>query len=362
MNTLNQISKIQITLYVVLSLLSAICGVIILITVSGFIVIPVIFIIILILFLILSPEKKTNHKTGTIERCTSIKKSILVITALLTFSFAHAQRVGIGTTTPNAAAQLDVSSTSKGFLPPRMTLIQRNAIPNPVAGLTVWCTTCEELSVYNGTKWTNAIGGPSSANVGVVICNQIWQTRNLDVATFNNGDPIPLITNLTDWLNTQGPAYCYYNFDPANGPIYGKLYNFFAVLDGRGLAPAGYRIPSRNDFEQLIACTGGHLNSNAVREAGTAHWVSPNTGATNSSGFTALPAGHFENRPATVAYFHSLGSKTAFWTSEGWLNPTMIGGYNYEINYASIGGIWQYVWAGTSENFRAGLSIRCIKN
>ncbi len=361
MNTQNQIPKIQTTLYIFLSLLSAICGVVILIIVSGFIVIPVIFIILAISFLILSPEKKTNHKTGTIEQSTSMKKNILLITALLIFSFVQSQSVGIGTTTPNAAAQLDVSSTSRGFLPPRMTLAQRNAIPNPVAGLTVWCTTCEELSVYNGTKWTNAIGGPSSANVGVVICNQIWQTRNLDVATFNNGDPIPLITNLTDWINTQGPAYCYYNFDAANGPVYGKLYNFFALLDGRGLAPAGYRIPSQNDFDQLIACTGGNLNTNAVREAGTAHWVSPNTGATNSSGFTALPAGHFENRPATIAYFNGLGSKATFWTREGILdtNGNLYRGWYYEIKYSPAIG---FLWSLTDENLRAGLSVRCIKN
>ena len=90
-----------------------------------------------------------------------MKRSILLFALLCATTFTQAQ-IGIGTSSPNAASQLEVSSTSKGFLPPRMTAAQRNAISTPVAGLMVWCNDCGsngEIQIYNGTEWVNFIGG-----------------------------------------------------------------------------------------------------------------------------------------------------------------------------------------------------------
>lgn len=94
-----------------------------------------------------------------------MKKVILILAVFAFIVTCRAQNVGIGTTTPAVSAQLDVSSTTKGFLPPRMTIAQRIAIPSPVAGLIIWCVDCGatgELNVYNGTIWTNMVGNPAS--------------------------------------------------------------------------------------------------------------------------------------------------------------------------------------------------------
>ena len=93
-------------------------------------------------------------------------------------------QVGIGIANPNASAQLDVSSTTKGFLPPRMTQAQRNSISSPAAGLTIWCKDCGvlgEIQVYNGTVWTNMTGGYPSTPIPstVTIGTRVWMTKNL---------------------------------------------------------------------------------------------------------------------------------------------------------------------------------------
>ena len=92
-----------------------------------------------------------------------MKKTIIILAFLSFIITSWAQNVGIGTTTPAASAQLDVSSTTKGFLPPRMTYAQRHSIVNPVAGLVVYCTDCDESQVYNGIIWTNMCGNAAAA-------------------------------------------------------------------------------------------------------------------------------------------------------------------------------------------------------
>ena len=139
-------------------------------------------------------------------------------------------QVGIGTPNPNASAQLDVSSTTKGFLPPRMTQAQRNSISSPAAGLTIWCKDCGvlgEIQVYNGTVWTNMTGGYPSTPIPptVTIGTRVWMTKNLDVVTYRNGDTIPEVKDAAVWDTLTTGAWCYYNNDPNLGRIYGKLYN-----------------------------------------------------------------------------------------------------------------------------------------
>ena len=105
------------------------------------------------------------------------------------------------------------------------------------------------------------------------------------------------MTDPTQWGNLTTGAWCYYNNDPANGIIYGKLYNWFAVNDPRGLAPVGWYIPSDAEWTMLTTflggtpIAGGKMKATGMLTSGTGLWVNPNTAATNSSGFTGLPAG-----------------------------------------------------------------------
>ena len=109
-----------------------------------------------------------------------MKKIILLFTAVFFTLNVFTQNVGIGTTTPATSAILDLNSTAKGFLPPRMTIAQRNAIPSPVAGLQIWCIDCKQLQVYDGTVWIN-IAGEKENLPSLTICNQVWMNKNLDV-------------------------------------------------------------------------------------------------------------------------------------------------------------------------------------
>lgn len=146
----------------------------------------------------------------------------------------------------------------------------------------------------------------------VKICNQTWMTRNWDGTTFRNGDTIPEVTDNTAWAALTTPAWCYYDNDPANGAIYGKLYNWAAVNDIRGLAPFGWRIPTQTDFNDLQTCLGGSgVAGGKMKQTGTTYWDSPNTGATNESGFTGLGSGwRDQNGP-----FANQKIEGSFWSS-----------------------------------------------
>ena len=213
---------------------------------------------------------------------------------------SNSGNVGIGTATPATSALLDVTSTTKGFLPPRMTYAQRDAISNPVMGLIICCTNCAatgEIQMFNGNSWTNMVGGTTSTAGIITItptsCGQTWMLKNLDVDRYRNGDPIPKVTDPSIWTSLTTGAYCYYNNDSATyAATYGKLYNWYAVHDPRGLAPEGWHIPSDAEWATLETCLGGSsVAGGKMKETGTTHWTAPNTDATNSSGFAGLPGG-----------------------------------------------------------------------
>ena len=183
----------------------------------------------------------------------------------------------------------------------------------------------------------------------IQIGTQVWTDKNLDLDHYRNGDLIPEVTDPTEWANVTTGAWCYYNNDPANGPIFGKIYNWFALNDPRGLAPAGFHIPSDAEWNTLTSYLGGDaVAGGKMKETGLLHWNS-NVGATNSSGFTALPAGH----RISSGIFEGLGSFT-IWSSKS----------EYNINY-----VWnRYVeeWSAVVERQNNlkwnGYSVRCVKN
>jgi len=183
----------------------------------------------------------------------------------------------------------------------------------------------------------------------VTICGQIWMQKNLDVSTYRNGDPIPQVTDEAAWFRDgDAGAWCWYQNNTANGTVYGKLYNWAAVNDPRGLAPAGWHIPSKAEWETLIACLGGaEIAGGKMKETGTMHWLSPNTGATNSSGFAGLPGGF------RYSGFHLMGERGQWWSST----------YNY---MATAWGFWLVFDNSKGEVILPitymGSSVRCIKD
>ena len=146
----------------------------------------------------------------------------------------------------------------------------------------------------------------------VQIGNQTWAIKNLDVETYRNGDPIPEEQDGNAWSNLTTGAWCYYQNNTGNGTIYGKLYNWYAVNDPRGLAPNGYHIPSDAEWTTLTDYLGGaSIAGGKMKEAGTSHWLSPNAYASNLSGFRGLPGG-FRN---VNGNFNSIGANGYWWSS-----------------------------------------------
>lgn len=125
----------------------------------------------------------------------------------------------------------------------------------------------------------------------VVIGNQEWLKSNLNVSHYKNGDEIAHIQDQDEWKITRSGAWCYYENNTENGTTYGKLYNWYAVTDPRGIAPEGWKVPEIIDFYTLITQIGGADKGGVLKEEGTDTWNAPNTEATNSSGFSARGAG-----------------------------------------------------------------------
>ena len=187
----------------------------------------------------------------------------------------------------------------------------------------------------------------------VVIGTQTWTQTNLNVSHYRNGDVIPQVTDPTAWANLTTGAWCYYNNDPANGAIYGKLYNWYAVNDPRGLAAKGYHVPTVLEWTTLIEYLGGKdVAGGKMKSPGTSLWLSPNTGATNSSGFTGLPGG---NNDLGKFYFLRKGG---YWWSSSEIN-------NVEYRSANIRALTtvsNYITTGQASKAYTGMSIRCIKD
>jgi uncharacterized protein (TIGR02145 family) len=189
----------------------------------------------------------------------------------------------------------------------------------------------------------------------VTIGTQVWMAENLRVTHYRNGNAIPFVPDSATWNYTLTyGAYCEYNNDINNVTTYGRLYNYYAANDSRGIAPAGWHIPSWAEWNTL----SDWLNGDAVaggkeKEAGYAHWMSPNTDATNSSSFTALPGGVRNNLTPGWGY-HEMGATANFWTSTVDAGTLM---HTITLYYTSAyqGNVLGY-------NMAFGLSIRCVKN
>ncbi len=174
--------------------------------------------------------------------------------------------------------------------------------------------------------------------------------ENLKVTHYRNGDPIQNVTGYTDWSNMTTGAYCNYNNNTNNAATYGHLYNWYTVNDRRNIAPTGWHVPSDAEWKTLVDYLGGaSVAGGKMKETGTAHWNSPNTGATNESGFSTLPGGH---RYSDGSYGH-IGSYAYFWSSTGYYSSNA---WRRSLYY-DYSGVIRYYYSG-----RNGISVRCVRD
>ncbi len=211
----------------------------------------------------------------------------------------------------------------------------------------------------------------------IVIGRQVWMAENLKVTHYADGTPIPLVESSSEWsaLTETDKAYCWHDNSLANKDIYGGLYTWAAAMNGigssttnpssiQGVCPEGWHLPSDDEWKQLEMYLGmnqgeadvlgwrGTDEGGKMKETGTTHWSSPNTGATNSSGFSARPSSYrYDN-----GSFTSVGTFTYFWTATKLVDRhALLRGLSFD--YATVGRV------GIPDTYGPyGRSVRCVKD
>jgi uncharacterized protein (TIGR02145 family) len=192
----------------------------------------------------------------------------------------------------------------------------------------------------------------------IIINGQEWMAENLRTTSYSNGDSITNVTDETQWSNLSTGAWAHYNNDSQFENPFGKLYNWYAVKDSRNVCPTGWNVPSDNEWNTFINyldpnADGGNIYPNIaggkMKSVGTQYWQSPNTDATNESGFSGLPGGYRNS----YGIFHEAASHCYWWGS---------------VEKSSNSAWYRCLFNSSGEAYRdfflnsAGLSVRCIKN
>jgi uncharacterized protein (TIGR02145 family) len=194
----------------------------------------------------------------------------------------------------------------------------------------------------------------------ITIGTQTWMAENLKVTHYRNGEPIPNVTDATAWSNLTTGAYCDYNDTPASSATYGRLYNWYAVNDNRNIAPMGWHVPTDAECNVLEKYLDNTVDTTVIgwvgpdiggklKETGYTHWLSPNTGATNSSGFSALPGGirDLDGTFFDITSYGNWWSSTEYSTTYAWYRFMLYGNSGVYRNLSSK---------------HYGFSVRCLRD
>lgn len=213
---------------------------------------------------------------------------------------------------------------------------------------------CKKDSTTNPTPTITIKDIDGNTYTTVKIGTQTWMVENLKVTKYRNGDPIPNVTNANLWMNTTIGAYCWYDNNIQNKILYGALYNWYAIKDSRNIAPIGWHVSTDADWTILTTFLGGEsVAGNKLREKGTAHWMTPNTGATNEFGFNGLPGGI-----SSGGIFDTQGMEGAWWSnitttptdhSDNWHRML----WYDDATVSKSHDLFQTFW---------GFSVRCVKD
>ncbi len=313
--------------------------------------------------------KKNIRSSKLSKTLTNLYFGIIIMSHL---SLNAQVSINITGTNPDASAMLDVVSTSKGVLIPRMTTSQRDAISNPAQSLLIFNTSSQCFQSYDQGKWNNIWCTCGNYTVTynnftyhtVQIGDQCWLKENLRTYQYNNGASITYISNSSTWLSATSAAYTCYNSDINNCNTYGALYNWHAVSSGM-LCPSGWHVPSDYEFSILEMYLG--MNSS---DATTLGWRGNHLGPQFAyhpyywtdgvleqdiffgySGFNALPTGNRDGQTDGGSY--DINRTCGWWTTT-----------NYDGNNAYARGL-SYDQTGVVRYYydkNWGLGVRCVKN
>lgn len=228
-------------------------------------------------------------------------------------------------------------------------------------GTSVWSNVWSFTTVVGGNQTGTVTDIDGNNYTTVVIGNQTWLRENLKVIRYNDGTAISNVTSSTSWLGLTTGAYCNYNNDISYVDTYGRLYNWYAVTNSRRLCPTGWHVPSDAEWTQLEIYLGmsqttanlvnwrGTNEGGKMKESGLTHWNSPNTGATNESGFNGLPGGI----RWTSDFSNSVRANGTWWSST-----------EYNSNEAWYRGLyWDRGTICRSQDPKTyGFAVRCIKD
>jgi len=183
----------------------------------------------------------------------------------------------------------------------------------------------------------------------VTLGGQVWMAENLKVTHYRNGEPIPMVTDNSEWSRLTEGAYCNYKNDSLNGILYGRLYNGSAIQDIRNLCPAGWHVPSQSEWTSLVTTLGGETKAGGkMKEYGTSHWKKPNDGIDPESSF-AIPGGYRDFSGSCRA----IGEICQWWTSTAqdsiYLHSLYLNNLNADVIFSTSGKI-------------SGLSVRCNRD
>lgn len=189
----------------------------------------------------------------------------------------------------------------------------------------------------------------------IQIGTQVWMAENLKTTKYNDGTSIPEVTDNTDWKNLTTGGYSWYNNDALSfKSTYGALYNWYAVTDNRNICPTGWHVPTSGEWITLASYLGGeNVAGGKAKETGTTHWLSPNRGATNETGFTGIPAGLRLN--SSDIQFINIGYSGNWWSTS---SVNGLGADLFSVDWASDWGL-----SNEPQIYKvSGLSVRCLKN
>lgn len=203
----------------------------------------------------------------------------------------------------------------------------------------------------------------------IKIGDQVWMAENLKVTHYRNGEVIPKVTDPGHWRFISTGAYCEYDNDSTNVDVYGRLYNWYTINDTNNIAPEGWHVPTDEEWKQLEMYLGmsqesadstgnrGTDEGGQLKKEDTIYWNSPNTGATNSSGFSAIPGGSRIWNPIVIPpadYYGSLEYAAYFWSAtENGSDMALVRRFSYSDSR---------VRRINNNGKTSGLSVRCVKD